>query len=555
MFNRTVRAVWPVGLLGLILLLAFFLRLYWVFHHSAVLQGEEGEYTRLAENLARGHGYVGMFEGPQLMYPPLFAVLIAAASSITSSVAAAGRFVSVAGGLVLVLAVFLIARSMYGSRVALIAAMLSACHPLLIFLSGVTYSESVYLPLMILGIYWGLTCIDGERSASSILCGTCFGLAYLTRPEALVYPFVVIAGILLSARARGSSLRKQLRPVFLILIPFMILVTPYVAYLSVHTGGLRLEGKSIMNYAIGQRVNAGMDPLQASFGIGPDLKEEGPFLSPNVFVAESSYPASFRTFAEYWMTSAWRNRKAMPEWLVVYPAFGSLAMIGLVTVALIYRPWGYRRLIMEGILLTIAVGYLFILFGLPFIELRFLLPLLPILIIWMSKGIDEVADWTMSSVRQMTAWRAPTVTLLGGGVRSLLALSLVLLAIRGTSAAPRNDPRELALRQAGIWLGAHAYDGRRIMTVSAEVAYYSGGVFLPLPYADGRLALDYLREKNPDFVVLTHEQARRGPYLEDWFEHGIAGAPLVYKGGRGGDEVLIYEWKNRCQEEAGEESR
>jgi 4-amino-4-deoxy-L-arabinose transferase-like glycosyltransferase len=552
---RPAASVYAKGLLGLALLLGLSLRVYWVLHHSAVLQGEECEYSRLAENLATRHRYEGMFEGPQLVYPPLFPALIAAASAITHSVPAGGRLVTVSAGLVLILAVFLVARHVYGWRVGLVAATLSACHPLLVYLSGVSYSESVALPLVMLGIYCGLRCIDRGSPASAILCGLFFGLAYLTRPDALFYPLIVIATLWLSARLRVNAVASVWRPVLHILIPFALLVLPYAAYLSIHTGGLRFEGKSIMNYAIGSNVNAGMDLQRAFYGIGPGHQspaDQGPFLSPNAFVAASRYPASVSRVATYWITSAWRNRKVMPEWLVAYPAFGSIAMIGLVTIALVHRPWSRRRLLMETVLLTTMVAYLAILFGLPFIELRFLLPLLPFLIIWMSKGIDEVSDWAMRSARRTTDWRVSTVRLLGGGVRCVLAAAIVLLALRGANAAPRDDPKELALRQAGLWLAPHVRGDGHIMAVPAEVAYYSGAVFLPLPAADAALALEYVRAKDPDFIVLTHESSGRAPYLEDWLKDGIAGAPLVYRAGQGRDEVAIHDWKNRAEPEEGD---
>src|SRR5262249_15051474 len=176
-------------------------------------------------------------------------------------------------------------RHIYGRRVALIAAALAACHPLLLFLSGVTYSETIYLPLVIAGTYCGLRCVQGEGFPFGPLCGTAFGLAYLTRPEALMYPIIFSAAVLIVGRRRD---------ILLIVLPAMLLAAPYVAYLSTQTGSLRLEGKSFMNYAIGERMNRGMDLLTAAYGIGFDLAEEGPFLSPNRFVEEHPASVPFR---------------------------------------------------------------------------------------------------------------------------------------------------------------------------------------------------------------------------------------------------------------------
>jgi Gpi18-like mannosyltransferase len=46
------------------------------------------------------------------------------------------------------------------------------------------------------GTYWGLRCLALKRIRESLLSGACFGLAYLTRPEAIAFPVMFIAVIL-----------------------------------------------------------------------------------------------------------------------------------------------------------------------------------------------------------------------------------------------------------------------------------------------------------------------------------------------------------------------
>ena len=65
-----------MGLSSKVLLLGIFgaavvLRGYWVVHHSAVLEENACEYARIAENLLKRGTYVGLFEGSELMFPPL----------------------------------------------------------------------------------------------------------------------------------------------------------------------------------------------------------------------------------------------------------------------------------------------------------------------------------------------------------------------------------------------------------------------------------------------------------------------------------------------------
>jgi 4-amino-4-deoxy-L-arabinose transferase-like glycosyltransferase len=534
----------------MILLLAASLRVYWIVREIPVLQGEECEYARLAQNLVRTHTYVGMLEGPQLMYPPLFATLLGAGYLIARDYGVASHGVPLVAGLALVLGIFGLARLHYGPRVGLIAAMLAACHPLLIALSGAAISESVYLPLIVGGAYFGLRCLDAARRAAAVFCGVCFGLAYLTRPEALAYPLVIVAAVMLVGRAHG--IRKAVVTALLVLVPVVALAAPYVAYLSIQTGGFRLEGKSAMNYTIGLRRNAGMSYPEAALGIGSDLHEDGPQLAANLFVATTPYGVPLRDIIPYWLASAHRNMDEMFTALVRSPVFGSLLTLMLVTLALLRRPWSRRRLMREGVLLAIGLGHVFTLLGAHGVQLRYVVPLLPLLIIWGAKGIDEAARWLVATVQRLSGGGFRLATYFGTGARSVLILVLLLLSVRGLSWGGFRDenPERLSLKQAGIWLERYKPGPKRIMSVLIEIPYYARGSLLPFPYAPGTLALEYVRVKEPDFLVLTGAPASGGPYLHDWFEHGIpdSSAHVIYRAGRSGDyDVVIYEWAGARQ--------
>lgn len=166
------------------------LRAYWAVHHGAVLEGNGCEYARIAENLSRHWAYVGLFEGPELMFPPFYPVLLALGSFMVGSVDQAARLIPVIAGVLLVPAAFMLGRVLYGPRVGLIFAALVALHPLLVDLSSTAYSEGVYLPLMLGGLYWGLRGLKSGQRRPTVLCGVAFGLACVTRPEAFFYPLI-----------------------------------------------------------------------------------------------------------------------------------------------------------------------------------------------------------------------------------------------------------------------------------------------------------------------------------------------------------------------------
>src|SRR4051794_32640438 len=129
-------------LLG-ILCLALTLRFLCAKFLTGTIDTEGAEYARIAGNLLNGIGYVGISTpGTELMFPPLFPWLIALVARVTHDLEAAGRSFSITRGALLVLPVSLITQHLYRPTTAYIAALLVACHPLLIGFAATVYVET-----------------------------------------------------------------------------------------------------------------------------------------------------------------------------------------------------------------------------------------------------------------------------------------------------------------------------------------------------------------------------------------------------------------------------
>jgi 4-amino-4-deoxy-L-arabinose transferase-like glycosyltransferase len=537
-----------IGLLVGILVAALVLRGYWVAQHSAMLEENGSAYARIAENLVEHGTYVGLSEGPELLMPPLFPMLLALGSLVAGSVDGAARLVPWLAGVLLVLTAFALAQLMYGPRVALGTAALTALHPLLIDLSSTAYSEGVYLPLKLGGLYWGLRALDSGRPAHMMWCGTLLGLMYLTRPEAVFCAVVVLAGALLTDLRRPAFVKRFALHALSLLAPIVILAAPYAAYLSMHTGSLSLEGKGVLNFTIGERRNSGMSHAEAALGIGPDLSEDGPLLSPSVFVATNQRSLSVREITDYWIRSARRNKAPVFE-LLASAAYGSVLAMGLVVLGLFRRPWDHRRAVREGVLLTVAFGDLFLLFGLHVVLARYMLALVPLWLLWISKGIDETARWAVYTARRMQfRWRLPTGWL-DPSIRGVMIAAVLALALWGARWGPLEDqgPKTLLLKDVGIWLDHYRPGPKHVMTRHGQIVYYSRGTWIHMPYAEASLAVRYVHRKHPDFIVLIGDESYFAPYLEQWLKEGIPdpAATLIYRSaGASPSEVAIYEWRN-----------
>jgi len=196
----------------------------------------------------------------------------------------------------------------------------------------------------------------------------------------------------------------------------------------------------------------------------------------------------------------------------------------------------------EAVLLGIVVAHVFLLLGLHAVLFRYVLPMMTISLLWVSKGIDEVARWGVVTARRALPLRGP-LRWVDMGIRNVLVIALLLMAFWGLRwGSPLQDPGPNvgSLKQVGIWLASYRPGPKRVMTMHPQVPYYSRGTLLLMPYAEGSLALQYVHLKQPDFIVLVEEDRFIVPYLKQWLDSGIPdqSATLIYQAGG----VAIYEW-------------
>lgn len=533
-------------LLFAIMLAACVIRVAWWVTQGPLISIDASEYLCAARNLLRGNGYVGCWAGPELMYNPLFAVLIAAFSPITGNLELAAHLVCILSGALLILPVFFIARSVYGTRAAHVSALLIAFHPVLIKLSGSTYTEAIYLTLFMAGTFWGMRALTTERDIKYYaLTGICFALAYLTRPEAFAYPVFFALAILIV-----GLLKKRFRPAIigsaLVLGSFLAVAFPYLIYIYAHSGHVRFEGKWDINYTIGNRIQHGMSYLDAAYGFNGDLNSSGPLLIPSRFAAYTPFPHSLLDKARYMTHEAISNRFDVYKSLSSY-TLGDPVIFVLLIVALFRKAWTPVRFLQESVLLTMALSILILMFTAQHVEGRYAYPLIPLLLIWAAKGIDEVGQWTNGLIRGLRRsfaylpWSIRPVT------QTVVALMVILLSVYGSRALSEFTVERAVherVKDAAVWLKSYSPGRKRVATWESRVAWYSDGTFIQFPDADEVDTLRYLDSQHPDFIYLDAVEDREVPTIERWALNGIpdSRARLVYRAKGPDAGISIYRW-------------
>jgi 4-amino-4-deoxy-L-arabinose transferase-like glycosyltransferase len=215
-------------LLLTILAAAFLLRIAVIaFSHDFKPVADPADYDRIAVSLADGHGFgaTALAEPgtPSALRPPLYPLLLGATYRIAGQSWTAARTLEALLGVVFVLLLFLLARRLYGRRVALVAGALAAVMPTLVVLNASLLSETLFLPLEIAAVLAGVAWRQTPSRWIALAAGLACGAAILTRSVGIALLVAVIA-MILTARVR---LPIRLRAAALVAGTAVVLVLPW----------------------------------------------------------------------------------------------------------------------------------------------------------------------------------------------------------------------------------------------------------------------------------------------------------------------------------------
>jgi 4-amino-4-deoxy-L-arabinose transferase-like glycosyltransferase len=540
--------------LWLIVCAGFAIRCVWLSRYVQVIENEGADYARLARNLLSGNGYVGMLGGPEIIFPPLYPLLIGAVSVVTGDTETAGRLISMATGTLLPVPMFLLTEMVFERRGALAAALLVAISPLLIALSCSVYSESLYFTLWLTGIYFALRTLRGDDLRYAAFSGLFFGFAYLVRPEAMAYVLVAAIWILAAVVFRKSTIRNALPRAATVILVALIVAAPYVTWLSINGGKILLEGKSFYNNIITTRVHRGMEYSEATRGLDPNGEALGPHLSSDqidLLKNDTSGRRSlaslvFQNFQDRLLKLGWKTATMRP---LGSPILAILAMTGFLTISL-----RNRKYLLEGLLLSIAAAYLLIFLSLGNMKTRYFYPMALLLVPWAGAGISRISMWIQGLVDGTAGGKSVLSGLANATVVFLISAGMVIPSIGSVLKVDDfSSSRVTMLRDAGRWLNSYKPGEKTVMGISYVFVHYSQGTLNYLPYAPESLVLKYIHKKHPDFITLYSAYPMgEPPYYNNWLQSGIPDPCAreikrfqnvdAYGRYPEFEEIILYEW-------------
>jgi hypothetical protein len=519
-------------------------RIVWLFAQGRTqITWDGAEYARVATNLLHGHGYTGIHGTTMYVFPPFYSLTIAALLPIVHNAETAGIIVSLLAGSAVVLPVYAIAKRMYGEGAGLIAGTIIAFLPFAVDMSVLVLSDTLFLFLAATAMYLLIRTIDEGRVVDAGAAGAMFGLAYLTRPEGMVLGFAGLAAIVCAFILRPELRRKFVPAAGAFAVLLALVASPYVYFLSSHAGSFQIEAKSAINATIAEGMRSGLSYTEAADAVddklnivGPELDDEGYFTDRWVVRPTTGERISLM------MTDGRRRLADVPRKLITRP-YGTPLLAIASLVGLVTLPWTRRRAAGE-IALFFYVAALFVsLTTVYHFWDRYAFGFTPIIAVWAGHGLDVIGRAIASRLRLRGRWPTVSATL---SVAVALLFLAILPAMRSLFQGEVNSATPLTERDAGTWIAAHDPNPGHILTVDDQLVYYANGEWSMLPYVPHQpLALAYVREEHPDYLVLDRFESQQRPYIAVWLAHGVpdSHAHLVHViGDPKMPDVAIYRW-------------
>ncbi len=180
--------------------------------------GDASAYHLLAEQLARGDGYIRPFDNlllhrvrPTAEYPPLFPLVLAIPARLGIHGVESQRIFCAFVGATTVTLIGLLGRRVGGPAVGITAAVLAACSPMLFQSEGMLMAEALYVPLVVGVLLLTYRTFDAPTPARFAVLGFAIALATLTPAEGLLLGLLLIVGLCVAIRlpARDRLARRR----------------------------------------------------------------------------------------------------------------------------------------------------------------------------------------------------------------------------------------------------------------------------------------------------------------------------------------------------------
>jgi hypothetical protein len=487
-----------------------------------VLAGDEVHYAESLQRFMEGRFIEGVSDYWSFFYP----FLALPFGKLYGSAEPALRLLSVICGGAVVVPCMLLARRLWSDAAALVAGVLIALHPNLIQFSSSAMTESLYALLVATALYLLVRLMHGGTGWMSAVGGIVLGLAYLTRQEAQFILVLFIVVLLL--RRRGTPRGRRVAHAAALAAFFIVTILPQAFLLKAKTGRWTAGSKATVNLSSPLIWEDGLERERYVYS----LDESGTERRIDEIGAENT------------LAMLWRQRGAVASryfpnitrGVTLVPAlFASPFLLLLVPLGLFGRAWRRGDRAAELVLLLLGI-FPFALYAIFRVEPRYLIPFLPVYLLWGARGCGVAVSWLRANISPRPI--LPVIALF------VILASLVPFTVRRYALFAANQPLEY--RRIGRWIAENGGESARVLTPPGwSVGYYAGNpiaTFIPWTDPEGLirfaahhrfeyivLGIDYIEHARPTLAPLVRESGYPGLDLVHTFTDHAGGEILLYR--------------------------
>ncbi|KAA3613230.1 MAG: hypothetical protein D8M58_13065 [Calditrichaeota bacterium] len=507
----------PDKFLLIILAVALILRLYFIISFDYI-SPDGTQYATLGYNLVHEFKYESNgAHFPDIIQPPLYPLLLGLVSILFSSIMA-GKIVSLIFGILLVLLVYHFVRSLKPEgNLAYFAALLIAVHPGLIAVSSQVATESLYLFLMMSIFVQGWFLINNPTIKNTIALAFLYVLAFMTRPEALLFfiVFIFIQAVLLFMKRMPVKLLFTNLIIFALGASFYgISVSQELGYFSISPkinfvraqGKFQAHQKRLIEKS-GQKLDNKEIGLQARYALSADSSQLATHAllykdaatidlmnsSKEITVKKSGAVSGLFKYIFYNIKMvAYRIAKGIVT-PIVYILFFVLGFF-----ALRKTLKARRKLLLYGFLMITPLSVYLV----THIEERFLHLIIPFGIVFFSAGLDYLAELFGKLISNENTKMV--------AITALVVLTIIPSYMLVTEKMEEKDYyRQLAgelKRIAGV--------DSKIASLVPHISFFSEVKYCPVPFASLDGLSVYLKHQKAEFLFIEEKDFSKRPFLK-----------------------------------------
>jgi 4-amino-4-deoxy-L-arabinose transferase-like glycosyltransferase len=476
-------------------------------------------YLQIARNLHLGIGL-----GWQALWvPPLHSTLIALVGWIPGvpDLLMASTIVGAVMGILLTVAVWLLAEEVFGNYVAMGASVIAALFPHFLWISKAPEAECTYTALLVLTLWLLCVALRKQSLGMFILCGTVFSLTYMARSEGFLIMLFVVAAVICTEWRRLLQ-GNLLRFTAILLLAFFLTSLPYLLFLKKHYGGWVISPKSSyvliwMKSKIYHDNNLGEIGNEELWGLTDSgkLKWQVPSGMGDVAAYLMSHPAkSLNVYLGNLLKEVpgrIPNNSGMEKYPQLFPV-----ILALTAIFASFRKWGEQSCRNKSVIISPFL----ILLVLPVFTdgwWKYLVPYAPLLLILGCAGISFITEALLTRFSQSTRSYCSLAAMLMFAVYfrlSAFPLQLFPSSDLNKFVAPQPSAAIIARRayaaeaeNAGRWIAQTLGPGHNYMVPWSKLIYHLNGIWTAMPVAEFPRLHAFAMQQGAEYLLVEMDGA------------------------------------------------